>query len=252
MQQLNCTQSKYANVFTGKSLNKGRLLVDFVPFGYDVDKLEIRLVEGYDYIDAFVIYEAPYTQTGIRKPFYFDMVRETARFRRFGPKIIYIKALEKDLAHFLPKPGAARHKYWYLEGSMRTEVIRLFNELTPQNNPLGAPLRNAVVERLQTMQAQAQAQAASRKKAKVGGGGGGVGVAGDAAVDAKAGSGAGRSMPTSNTMPKSKGQSKQEEREQAEAAYDWGDSSVLGIENDADELMNREVRSCLYWMMMFS
>ena len=43
-------------------------IIDFVPFGYDVDLLEIRLLENYDAVDVFVIYETMFTQRGIRKP----------------------------------------------------------------------------------------------------------------------------------------------------------------------------------------
>ena len=57
---LQCNHSKYSNVFTGSHFKAsiGRMIIDFVPFGYDLDKLELRLLEGFDIVDAYVLYEA--------------------------------------------------------------------------------------------------------------------------------------------------------------------------------------------------
>ena len=47
---LNCGESRYSRVFTGQPLSQPRIIVDFIPFGYDVDKLELRLYEYYDLV----------------------------------------------------------------------------------------------------------------------------------------------------------------------------------------------------------
>ena len=47
---LNCGQSRYNRVLTGQPLSQPRIIVDFIPFGYDVDKLELRLYEYYDLV----------------------------------------------------------------------------------------------------------------------------------------------------------------------------------------------------------
>ena len=41
--QLNCLNSRYSNVLTGTISKKPKILIDFIPFGYDVTKLLIRL-----------------------------------------------------------------------------------------------------------------------------------------------------------------------------------------------------------------
>ena len=61
---LHCADKRYSTALTGQQLSKPRVIVDFIPFGYDVDKLELRLLENYDIVDAFVIYESTLTQTG--------------------------------------------------------------------------------------------------------------------------------------------------------------------------------------------
>jgi len=123
---LNCSATEYQNIFDGAILEEDRFIVDFVPFGYDLDKLEMRLYEGYDIVSAYVIYEAPLTQTAKMKPFYFEIVKESARFSRFRDKIIYLKANISDLGKHIPKSG---RKSWKLENSMRYEIIRLFKSL---------------------------------------------------------------------------------------------------------------------------
>ena len=62
---LNCENPRYQTVFTGSRLSNPRAIIDFIPFGYDIDKLEIRLIENFDIIDAFVIFESSLTQTGL-------------------------------------------------------------------------------------------------------------------------------------------------------------------------------------------
>ena len=61
--ELNCSNSLYSNVFSGDLLKEDAFIIDFVPFGYDIDKLEIRLIESYHVIDLFIIYESPLNQS---------------------------------------------------------------------------------------------------------------------------------------------------------------------------------------------
>jgi hypothetical protein len=90
--KLNCRQNKYAGVLTGIKLKVPRLIVDFVPFGYDIDKLELRLYEAYDIVDAFVIYESPKTLSGLSKQLYFSGIKKDPRFVKFLDKIIYVRS----------------------------------------------------------------------------------------------------------------------------------------------------------------
>ena len=93
----NCAQSRYSSVLTGTSLTSRRWIIDFIAFGYDAEKLLIRLYETFDEIDLFVIYEAPYTLMTARKPLYFDELRKQPRFQPFLRKIIHIIARDKDM-----------------------------------------------------------------------------------------------------------------------------------------------------------
>ena len=95
--KLNCGDELYHGVLTGETLSTPRLIVDFIPFGYDIDKLEIRFYELYDVVDAFVIYEQPMTLKGIPKPLFFDIVRNQSRFINFTDKIIHIKGEYHEL-----------------------------------------------------------------------------------------------------------------------------------------------------------
>ena len=92
---LNCSAEKYFNVFTGSRLRTKNLrpIIDFVPFGYDLDKLEMRLYEGYQHVEAYVIYEAPLTQTGQTKPFYFE-----ALYRDLSIGVSLLRSLHSRLS----------------------------------------------------------------------------------------------------------------------------------------------------------
>jgi hypothetical protein len=53
--------SRYQQVLQGYQRTTPAPLIDFVPVGYDLDLLEVRLLELYDVVDLFVLYEAPFT-----------------------------------------------------------------------------------------------------------------------------------------------------------------------------------------------
>ena len=73
LKTLNCSSGRYSNVLTGDPEPPGeeKLIIDFIPFGYDIDLLEVRLHETYPVVDWFVIYESSRTQSGWKKPLYF-------------------------------------------------------------------------------------------------------------------------------------------------------------------------------------
>lgn len=94
---VNCADPKFSNVLTGQPLSQPRVIVDFIPFGYDVDKLLIRFYESYKTVDAFVIYECPYSLIGLKKPMYFQRARKAGLFQPFMDKVIYLSSTEKDV-----------------------------------------------------------------------------------------------------------------------------------------------------------
>lgn len=98
---LNCKSKKYSNIFTGKVLQAPRAIIDFVPFGYDVEKLFIRLYELYDHVDAFVIYESTRTQTAISKPLYFSKLKSSPIIEKFLNKIIYLYSDDKEIESYI-------------------------------------------------------------------------------------------------------------------------------------------------------
>jgi hypothetical protein len=107
---LDCAQARYSAVFTGIPLKGGgrHWIIDFIAFGYDAEKLLIRLHETFDVVDIFVIYEAPYTLMTARKPLYFEELRKQPRFVPFLSKIIHIIAREHDM---LPAVNMAKSAF---------------------------------------------------------------------------------------------------------------------------------------------
>ena len=66
MQSPNCKKLRFSNALSGERLPTPRVIVDFVPFGYDIDLLELRFYEYWEVVDAFVVYESGITQSGNR------------------------------------------------------------------------------------------------------------------------------------------------------------------------------------------
>ena len=97
---LDCGQQRYSAVLTGVTSKVARTLVDFIPFGYDIEKLEIRLYELYDVVDVFVIYESVMTQSGLSKPLIYNMVKNSTRFQKWSDKIIYLVGNNDELNSF--------------------------------------------------------------------------------------------------------------------------------------------------------
>jgi hypothetical protein len=112
---IDCANPAYNAALSGKQLNHktGRVIVDFIPFGYDVDKLEIRLFETFPLVDIFVLYEAPRTQSGVTKPNFISILlegrnssswsqvasRRAARFQKWKQKMVR----QKKVALFPPR-----------------------------------------------------------------------------------------------------------------------------------------------------
>jgi hypothetical protein len=145
---LNCSNIKYSNVLTGNIINNNnnnniRFIVDFVPFGYDFDKLIIRLHETYSFIDAFIIYESTRNQRGMKKELYLNKILfKQNRFKPYLDKIIYLSSNDYDLKKYIKIVNKSKNKWftskndkdlWALENSMRTEMILKFNDIFPYN-----------------------------------------------------------------------------------------------------------------------
>ena len=113
------------------------MIVDLVPFGYDVDLLEIRFFETYEQVDVFVIYESTITQSGWQKPLFFEEQKDR-RFSRFQDKIIHLTANATELEAFANQVSGRNKSQWdswALEKAMRTELIRRFKHSLSQLQP---------------------------------------------------------------------------------------------------------------------
>jgi hypothetical protein len=131
---LNCEKMEYGHVLDGSKRKKPRLLVDLIPFGYDLDKLEVRLLETYDIVDVFIIYESGAILMGETKPLFFELVRRTPRFSRFADKILYLSLTSDELKSHIPPRGSKRNRYWGLSETMRSKPLSLILGKTLANH----------------------------------------------------------------------------------------------------------------------
>lgn len=129
---LDCTDPRYADVFTGARRRNPATIVDFVPIGYELDLLELRLLENYEHVDLFVVYEAELTQRGVPKPLYVQPLLAT-RFAPFADKILHVVGTAAQLAGAKAKTSCAKGaswkqcaSTWELEFSMRRLPVAAF------------------------------------------------------------------------------------------------------------------------------
>lgn len=148
---LNCNNPHYSGILTGKALLVPRIIVDFVPFGYEVDKFFVRLYETAEFVDAFVVYESSRTQSGLHKPLYFSKVKKSNRLKEWNHKIIHFVSHDTELADLVARTKLQLKKLrnrqrvdkselWSLESSMRTKMLEKFTHLDSTTHPLKAKI----------------------------------------------------------------------------------------------------------------
>lgn len=147
---IDCKQSKYASVLTGKKRATPARILDFVPFGFELDLLEIRLHELAELVDVHVIVESTRTHRGSSKPLF--LKRNAARFSHFADKIVDLTLNDTETARIKPrsfddlmdvlkakvdksfKPGA-RTDQWELEEEIRRWMWRRYIQDYGQLDP---------------------------------------------------------------------------------------------------------------------
>ena len=100
-QRLDCGNPRYSRVLSGKRAEKPAWIIDFVPFGYDFDKLLVRFKENYDVVDIFVVYEQQFNFLGQRKPLYFQKFMQDSElnttFAPFMDKVMHLTPHQEDV-----------------------------------------------------------------------------------------------------------------------------------------------------------
>jgi hypothetical protein len=97
-----------------------RKIYDCFTFFNELDLLELRLEEHYDYVDHFVIAEASKSHQGFDKPFYLE--NNWDRYAKYHDKIIYIKVED------MPTGGS-----WTLENHQRNALSRGLVDAAPND-----------------------------------------------------------------------------------------------------------------------
>ena len=105
-------------------------IIDCFSYNGEADILEIRLNILNDFVDQFIICEAPLTFTGKSKPLYFEQQKE--RFKQFLPKIKYFVIDENDdalweMARNSPNTQGAEH--WKREFVQKESIKKALTHL---------------------------------------------------------------------------------------------------------------------------
>ena len=112
---------KNTNLIPNYSFEKFSKVYDCFMFSHELDLLNLRLHELYDYVDYFVIVESNETHSGLPKPLYF---RENQHlFEKFSDKIINV-AIEG-----FPKPSNNQDPNWFRENFQRNQILTVLQSL---------------------------------------------------------------------------------------------------------------------------
>jgi hypothetical protein len=121
---IDCEDPLYARVLTGNAATREKYIIDIVAFGFDVDYLEIRLMEYFDFVDKFVIIEQSTTHKGVPKNFLLPQLLESDRFSRFKSKIEYVRDV-------IPREILDNLKQWTIEQRIRTLPVEHLRNTMP-------------------------------------------------------------------------------------------------------------------------
>lgn len=116
-----CRNTDYSDILTGEKRDKQVKIYDFIPFGLELDTLEIRLFELNGIVDKHIISESLVTHRYSRKQLFLS--RNLQRFEKlgFGDKIIHF-VLDDSLIHSFQKEDESkmnRQDAWALERGIR-------------------------------------------------------------------------------------------------------------------------------------
>ena len=109
--------------FTYEKFSK---VYDCFMFSHELDLLNLRLHELYEYVDFFVIVESSETHSGLPKPLYFRENQEL--FEKFSDKIINV-AIEG-----FPTPPLDKDPNWFRENFQRNQILTVLQSLDVKDN----------------------------------------------------------------------------------------------------------------------
>lgn len=65
---VDCKQPRFSEVLTGQPRSEPRRIVEVIGVGHDIGLVELRMLELWDAVDVFLIYEVPVNHVAARKP----------------------------------------------------------------------------------------------------------------------------------------------------------------------------------------
>lgn len=127
---IDCGNRLYASILTGRKLARPRHIYDVLPFGFELDLLEIRLYELEEVVDYHIFVESVRSQRGWRKPLLYS--DSAQRYARFFPKLIPGILDERAIRAIGTNASVPKDKnYFTLEMMQRESARTLFRATFP-------------------------------------------------------------------------------------------------------------------------
>lgn len=103
-------------------------IIDCFPFFNELDILDIRFDELFDYVDRFVVVEATKTHGGEQKPLYFADNLE--RYKKYLHKVTHLVV---DDYPVLPSNASKTDRSWSIERYQRDSIVRALGDLRDED-----------------------------------------------------------------------------------------------------------------------
>jgi len=117
--EVSCSQT----AFTGTRASPRQRIAHMFLFSWEVDTLEILLMEEFEIVERFFLVESVHAQhLGIAKPLLWERLKSTTRFKRFEDKIVHIVIDDTHSGKMIRESLSGNH--WAVEDGMTQEAVK--------------------------------------------------------------------------------------------------------------------------------
>lgn len=132
IQHDDCNRKIDGTDFKGKRRKGDAFLIDVSVFGFDLDMLELKLLELQDVVDLFVVIEMPLTHKATPKPLLWARNKDSQRFAKFSSQVLHIVIDDEKVLEHLKLESSNNQLLdvqWDKESAQEDEGIRKLRQL---------------------------------------------------------------------------------------------------------------------------
>lgn len=121
--EIACNDDRFVGVFSGKKRETKRVIIDLIPFGYNVDFFDLRRCEHADLVPTTIVVEQDRLHRGQKKPFVFPDCHK--------PGIVCIRDhVPSIMARHVAAGNRLGFEMWPIEHRFRDKSVEIVNGIT--------------------------------------------------------------------------------------------------------------------------